>query len=380
MEWKRSGAVLLFAVLIGSGCGLVPGKRNFRPEPEIASPQEAKTLADDARHSGFSYTGLAFYNGKLYASSSIGLLEYEGGKLSKLYRWGNGQFDVIEELASDKANGFLWASHSESRKFVRFDGANWSFVDLPAVAGGYSRGEALRGFDHFGTNAGFWLHNAAGAWRWSNGSWVLEVSAPTKNCSEAVADDENDIRCFAAGVPVGGKILTIMHRERIHENRALVDTSVPNPSDRVYFRSGSKWREVPGGPAVNFVTEKVVVTDDAAFIKSFYGELFRVTDTEITAIEPLGEVEAMTATTSGNLLVSFRNVGIHEYVDGWVKRFPPPYGPDEPEHFTHLAESDGKVAIAISAHRDKNFRALGETALWISEGGELKAAPFVGTK
>ncbi len=334
-------------------------------------------------HSGFSYTGLAFFNGRLYASSSIGLLEYENGKLSHLYRWNDGKYDwtnetfeVIEDIALDKSHHSLWFFHSRFGKFIRFDGENWYFVDLPQIIGGYSRGDMLKGFNAFSTDSAFWFNIAGEAWRLNadKSSWNRQVRAPEKNCV-VTTDTTMDIRCFVGIAPLQDKVLSIMHREYISGFGNPTIGEIKLLPDRVYYEQNQNWQEVlPKDSVDDFVTKEVVAGKNAAFVKTWYGTLFRVTDVEITKIGTLGEVEAMTTTTAGNLLVSFRNNGIYEYDDKWQKRFPSPYSTNEPKHFTHLAESNGQIAIAINSERDGNFNALGQTTLWISDGNELRIA------
>jgi hypothetical protein len=372
----------LLALLLFS-CRVLPPNQVDSPNPKIISTRKAQKLANTAPHSGFSYTGLSFFNGRLYASSSIGLLEYENGKLSHLYRWQDRKYDwtdkpfeAVGDIAFDKSHQSLWFFHHKIGKFIRFDGENWHFVDLPQIVNGYSRGDMLKGFNVFSTDSAFWFNIVGEAWRWNadKNSWNLQVTSVEKNCF-VTTDTTIDTRCIAGIVPLQDKVLSIMHRQYMSEFGNPTTGKQKLLPDRVYYEKNGNWQEVlPKDSANDFVTKEVIAGKNAAFVKTWYGTLFRVTDAEITKIETLGEIEAMTTTTAGNLLVSFRNNGIYEYEDEWQKRFPSPYSTNEPEHFTHLAESNGQIAIAISSERDKNFKYLGQTTLWITDGNELRIA------
>jgi hypothetical protein len=200
-------------------------------------------------------------------------------------------------------------------------------------------------------------------------------------CEVVVNPAESDLGCFAGIAPLKNAVLVFMHREF----RSPFDDSPPSgdskpPSDRVYYKQDGGWHEVPGKSAVDFVIKDIVVGDEAAYIKTIYGELFRVTRSEITRLETLGTVEAMTVTSAGNLLAAFRNNGIYEYKDGWQKKFESPYAAAEPDHHASLAEDSGRIAFSISSERELSGPgAVGprRTALWISDGTELKPASTV---
>ncbi|MCA1638154.1 MAG: hypothetical protein LC768_07435, partial [Acidobacteria bacterium] len=296
--------VLSLISLLVIGCDLVPQTQSNSPNPRVIPPEKVSRIAKNLPYAEFSYTGLAFFEGKLYASSVIGLLEFEKGKLSNLYQWTNEDYDVVEDLSFDKANHSLWMFRSKKRKLIRFDGKSWNFVDLPKVAGGYTRGDMLKSFNGFSTDSAFWLNVAGEAWRWNadSNTWTRQVGASEKDCY-VTTDTNVDTRCFASIAPVQDRVLSIMHREYISGFGNPTVGKVKPPSDRVYYWENDKWQEViPKDSVVDFVTKEVVVGKDAAFIKTWYGKLFRVTASEIVPIETLGEVEKMITTTSGNFL------------------------------------------------------------------------------
>src|SRR5687767_8075525 len=107
---------LLFSLLI-YGCHSASQRQSkSSSNPQIISPQKVAEIAEDLpSYVRFSYSGLVYFNGKLYASSNIGLLEYENGELVSLYKWYN-KDDVISGPWFDKANNLLWCFHNGINK------------------------------------------------------------------------------------------------------------------------------------------------------------------------------------------------------------------------------------------------------------------------
>jgi hypothetical protein len=96
--------------------------------PQIKSPQEASTLIRTLPgYARFGYTGLGFLDAKLYASTNIGLLEFENGNLSRLYSWSN-KDDVVSGPWMDRAHQSLWIFHDGLRRLMRFDGKSWRYA------------------------------------------------------------------------------------------------------------------------------------------------------------------------------------------------------------------------------------------------------------
>lgn len=353
--------------------------RSVSPQPEIVDSRAGFRLSRMAAGSRFSYTDLSFYGGKLYAGSTIGLLEYDSGRLTKLLRWTNETFDVVDRVWADNVNGNLWLDHSRLGKLVRFDGNTWSFVDYPEkLSGGYTRGDMLQSFKTTNGKTSFWIHGANDAWRWraDRQSWSREPNAPEKDCHVTTETHAKDIRCFAALLPLSESVVTIMHREYMSSFDFYGDptkSAAPKPpSDRVYLRHGDDWKEISTETAVDFVTEDFVVGQNEIFVLTIYDKLFRITTTKIEPLETPGKVEAMTITSSGSLLVSFLGQGIYEYKSAWQKRFDCPYPAGIGEHFSKIAEDSGRVAFAISPHPDKDV----SSTLWLSAGNEMRVVPL----
>jgi hypothetical protein len=369
--------ILTLISFLVSGCNLISQKKFNSSEPQVVSPQKASNVAKSLpRYTGFSYTGLSFFEGKLYASSNIGLLEYESGKLSHLYKWSSDD-DVVEDISFDKANHLLWSFHIGRNKLIRFDGNTWNFVELPKVENGYTRGSILNGFQGFSTEAAFWIQGAKQSWRWNANTniWVSEPM-PKENCY--FERNDKNIRCYISIAPIENSAFIIMRRQFVSDfgNDFSTENPVGTNSDIIYFLQDGEWTEFEDNSGIEFFAKKVISGKNCAYILTEQNELLKLTKSKITLIKSLGEVEAIAATSTGNLLVSFSNNGIYEYIDDWQKKFTSPYSHDESKHFTYLAESNGQVAIATTSMRDKNGKNAGQTMLWISDANELKAVPF----
>ena len=364
MVIKFKSLVAILIALLMCGCNLIARNQLNASSPRIVLAKDVHRIVNAIpSYTRFSYSGLSFFNGKLYASSNIGLLEYNGGTLSQLYKWYD-KDDVISGPWIDRANKSLWVFHNGIGKLIRFDGKNWSAADLPRSREGFSRGDMLRGFQGISTDSAFWLQGSNYAWRWhaSKSAWIVEPVPGTG--------------LFVSIAPIKDKVFVIMRNDYspIIAESPYNRPDKPN-SDAVYFFQNGQWQEI-SNKSGNFFTENIVIAKEAAYIITKDRRLLRLTTSDVSPIESLGEIEAMTVATSGNLLVSFRNNGIYEYSDGWNKRFTSPYPPTEPEHWAYLSESNGQVALAVTSKSQGAGKNAGQTALWISSGSDLKAVPL----
>jgi hypothetical protein len=136
---------------------------------------------------------------------------------------------------------------------------------------------------------------------------------------------------------------------------------------------------VPNKTGINFFIESIAIIKDVAYGRTSNDLVLRITPSEITKLESPGNCEALTTTTSGTILASFRSSGIYEYTDEWHKKFNSPYPSTEAEHWAYIAESDGQVAFAITSKPrlyEGKVKYLGQTTLWLSEGNELRNVPL----
>jgi hypothetical protein len=360
----RTFTVLCLLLILMWGCGLVATNPT---NPRIIAPQQipgiVRTIPSYLR---FEYSGLMFFKGKLYASSNIGLLEYEAGRLSRLYKWSN-RDDVISGPWVDSSHNSLWMLHEGLGKLIRYDGGSWLAIKKPEPEAGLTRGDVLEGFRGVGNSKDFWLEGAGHAWRWLNdkSSWA----------TEPMPDSQDHI---ARIIPTSNRILYVMRNESI-QSWDLDKGPTEAQTDAVYYLEG-QWKLVPNRSRVNYYAEQTVTPGVDGFIRTHKGEVLRVTSSEITLMESPGVCETLAVTSSGRLLASFINLGIYEYGKGWQKKFSAPYPNTEGRHWAYLTEDNNLVAFAISVMPqmvgENRFEYPGQTTLWITNGDGLKAIPL----
>jgi hypothetical protein len=352
--------LIILLLLLVSGYVYVADTKGEGPRPRVVPPQEvSKIIRAIPSYTEFGYSGLCFFNKRLYASSNIGLLEFDGRSLSRLYKWYD-RDDVISGPWLDDADKSVWVMHDGINKLIRYDGNAWSMTELPRPKEGYTRGDMLEGFRGVGTSEGFWLEGGGHAWRWDNLNSVWEPVP--------IPQDYPVVRF----IPLPDiKLMITRHTPP----PSLVSRDEDFQSDTVQFFD-KKWENVTNQTGENFFVEQVVLVNDVVYTRTTKGHILRITPAEITKLDTPGECEAMTVTTSGSLLASFRNSGIYEYRDGWNKKYSSPHPPAGGEHWAYLAESDGRVAFAVSPkpqlHEDR-VKYINQATLWLSEGDELKA-------
>ncbi|MGZ3748870.1 MAG: hypothetical protein ACXVCD_16160 [Pseudobdellovibrionaceae bacterium] len=357
-------SLVLIALLICS-CSFIANAQIGAKPPRVIFPKEVpKVISAIPNYTTFGYSGLSFFNKKLYASSNIGLLEFEGEALSKLYKWYD-RDDVIEGPWLDVANNYIWVLHDGISKLVRYDGKAWEMTEIPRPREDYTRGDILEGFRGVGTPDGFWLEGGRHAWRWVGKKSVWEpIPMPYGGFLVRI-------------IPLKNTMLLIMR----HELMSFQVKGAYFKSDTIHYYAG-QWKEVPNKTGKNFFAEQTTVIGDVGYVLTRDGHIFRVTSSEITRLEAQNDCEAVVTTTSGNLLASFRYGGIYECADGWRSRFPCPYPPTEAEHWTHLSENSGQVAFAIISKPqmagENQWKHPGQTTLWTSSGGELRRVSLGG--
>lgn len=365
---RTLSAVALTAFLITKCISIAEIQATF-PVPQSLPPSEVPRIIQTIpSYAKFGYSGLAFFNGKLFASSNIGLLEYEDGLLSRLYKWDD-KDDVISGPWFDEANRSLWTFHNKTNKLIRFDGKAWNAADLPRSQAGDTRGDMLRGLRGISTATAFWLESSGQAWQWEPGknAWLNE---PTP-----------EVGLFAGLAPLKDrKFLIMRHRYVSYLAESPLNRPDKPNSDVPYFLQDGQWRELRGKSDIRFFTKDIVGSKDSTYILAEDGRLLRLTSSEITPVEVPGEVEAMTVTTARHLIVAIRNKGIYEYSDSWQKKFSHPYPLPDGEHRSYLAESEGQVAFAITSKAkmvsQEKWENNGRTTLWVSMGTGLREIPL----
>jgi hypothetical protein len=326
-------------------------------------------------------TGLVFSNGKLYLSTSIGIVEIADEKPKNLIKWFSGGIDTVEGLSVDKATGNVWGYHSRLDKLVRFDGKDWSSLKSPWSGISSARSERYGRVQGFSSDLGFWMQNGDRAWkREADNTWIQQ-DVPSKDCTSVKDPTDPDPGCYVSIAPIASGVLLVMHSGYIGSYFDLPNPRGPKPPpDRLFYLDKRGWSEIiSDGASEDFVTKRIVVGDKCAYGLSYYGTLWKISSVGVNKIDLIGEVEAMTTTTTGNLLVSFRDKGVYEYQNGWQKRFDSPYPAGLPDHIAFLSESNGQVAFSIESKSSPGPygpQFSEGPRVWISDANRLQTVPL----
>ncbi|MEO6995357.1 MAG: hypothetical protein ABI273_17255 [Lacunisphaera sp.] len=328
--------------------------------PEIIAPEKIPSLIHRLpAYAGFGYSGATYFQGKLYVSSNIGLLTIDSGKIESLLQWT--KFDaVIEGPWLDKANHVLWAQAANDESLLRFDGSQWTRMSLPEPPTGYSRGDVMNGFSGRSTPQSFWISGGNCIWHWEPGSksWSLETppSLPEGSAVKAFFG-WNETKVFLTrdgyqrGITTGG-----------------------NPAT-VHVFDGT-WKKYSG---IDADVKESVQTDLFGFVRTQDGLVFQIDRDRMIKLDGPGHCEAIALTSRGNVLASFGSLGVFERLGNkWEKRAESPYSPEEGEHWAHLAEAEGEIALATSevpqlvpGSSDK-FVHSGTAGIWITRNGKFE--------
>jgi hypothetical protein len=359
-------SLTLILLLLTSTVPLRPETPNTGPPSVLPASKVRSLIQQIPEYTSFSYSGMAFFKGKLYVTTNIGLLELERGRISKVYRVQK-QYSVVSGPWFDGADELLWMVDDQTHELLSFDGTNWRRVPMTwPEKGFYTRGEVFEGVKAVGNAHGFWMVAASNVWRWDAASkrWRGEPS-PQKT----VGDD------IIGALPVEGKLLFLVRHQRW--GRLLVRPGGEFKSDSVSLFDGN-WRDIPnrGG---RFLAEQWVVARDAGYIRSDDGTLLQVTTRGITKVDAPGKCEALTISSAGILLASIRVKGIYEHTGQWKLRASSPYTSGSGDYWGYLAEGAGELAYAVTAKPVMDKEHSGErnvkwiknapTTLWVAATG-----------
>ncbi len=330
------------------GCGTLSNE-NILPTPHVAPSTKSILQNGWFDDTPFWFSGLAFFDGHLYASSSRGLIKLSEGKISHVYQWSNVN-EVTEEVFFDKANNLLWFRHVGLKKFIHFDGSNWVFVPLPINETTLSRGDVLRGFRLFSTSDTLFLQGREDLWEWNikENNWQ-RLQMPKLNCH---SDDSStaDIRCFVDIASTNNNLFAIIRRSYVFRLDGVMSRAEPTEkdSDIVLVRQDNEWNEISNQSGNYFFAKEVINGQNSVFILTYRNEIINISENGIALIKPPGKVQVLTSRADDSLLVSIENDGIYEYDGRWRKLFDSPYPSDIGEHFSYLAERGGKIVFAIN--------------------------------
>jgi hypothetical protein len=330
-------------------------------DPTVIAPEQIPGLVRKLPdYAGFGYSGAAYFQGKLYVSSNIGLLVLKDHRIEALLQWTKSDA-VIEGPWLDEANQSLWVQAATDASLLRFDGMQWTRMALPKPpAGFYTRGDMLTGFSGRSTSHMFWVVGGNSVWRWQpdDSTWSFEPLPPMPDGSAMLAYFN------------WGDNPTYLARDGYAKG-----FETENNTATVYRLLQREWQTYKGR---NVNARDTVQTELSGFVRGETGELFAVTPEQMTVMETPGPCDAITRTTNGTLLASFGAAGVYEYVENkWTLRVSSPFPADAAEHWTHLAESDGEITLATSqvpqlvSGTDK-FVHSGTAGIWITVKGKFQ--------
>jgi hypothetical protein len=255
----------LVALLIGFVIYLAQAPSSGPPAVLPATKLSAmiKALPD---YTNFAYSGLAFYKGKLYVATNLGLLELEQGRAVSLYRFQK-RYSVVSGPWLDEANQLLWVMDEETRELLNYNGSVWHRVGLAKPPKGYySRGDALEGVRPIGNKDAFWLASGGGVWRWdpANDRWTIP---PMPTLDSQYAD------AIIGVLPLDSKLLFIVRHEVLS---FLVKDGQDFASDTIVTDDGG-WHTVANETGLKFFADSWAVTDQGGYLCTRNGLLLRVT-------------------------------------------------------------------------------------------------------
>lgn len=307
----------------------------------------------------FSYTGLAYFDGKLYAGTNVGLLEIEGDHVTRLFctqKWDS----VVSGPWVDVADHLLWLMDDHTHELLSFGGGQWNRVAMPTPGKGYySRGDVLEGVRPLGNPRGFWMASASSAWKWDNGArhWNME-NMPGLAMTADRSDD------LIGVLPVGGQLLLILRHEPL---AFLVKPDEEFQSDSVMIKGGD-WHDIPTRQPLRFFAEQWVVAGDSGYVCTRTGSVLRVTTQAISLVDTPDACETLAIGPGDVLLGSFRTKGVYQS-DGvsWKLQAIHPYPSGAGQYWTHLSASGKQMALMIEAMPGS----AAPTSLWVSHGNNF---------
>ncbi|HXM09730.1 MAG TPA: hypothetical protein VN946_07285 [Terriglobales bacterium] len=342
-----------------------PNSGSPRALPGAAFNGIVRRLPD---YASFSLTGAAYFDNRLYIGSNVGLLEIENGSVARLFQMQKSD-SVVSGPWFDRSDHLLWVMDEHTHELLNFNGSIWQRVAMPQPPKGYySRGEVLEGIKPVGTNAGFWVAAAGGAWRWSatTRNWMVEPEPPPMSVDDSVL----------GALPIQGGIAYIVRHELLP---FLLRPGQPFKSDTITLVNGSGPHELSVREGVSFLAEMWTVANASAYICDRDGRMLIVSPSEVTPIPTPGGCEAVAVDEQGNLVASFRGHGIFRFTGSeWRLLSSPMPGSGQGEYWAYVAINNDEIAYVTDAKpvvdeqtshgRNMHWKRNAETAAWILWG------------
>jgi hypothetical protein len=321
-------------------------------------------------YASFSLTGAAYFDNRLYVGSNVGLLEIQNGAVARLFQAQKSD-SVVSGPWFDRSDHLLWVMDEHTHELLNFNGSSWQRIAMPQPPKGYySRGEVLEGAKPVGTDAGFWISAAGGAWRWNakTNNWTAEPVPPLMSVDDSVL----------GALPIQGGMAYIVRHELLP---FLIQPGQQFKSDTITLVNSSGPHELPVKEGISFLAEIWTVANASGYICDRDGGILIVSPSEFAPIPAPGACEAVAVDEQGNLVASFRGHGIFRFVGSeWRLLSPSMPHSGQGEYWAYLAISNAEAAYVTDAKpvvdkqrsrgTDMHWKRNAETAAWIIRGGQ----------
>jgi hypothetical protein len=336
--------------MTAAGCG-----RFSDDQPQVLHPSKiAEAVASIPKYTELGFSGLASHSGKVYATSNIGILEIQDGRIIALYRW-HPKDPVVEGPWPNLNDGSLLFHDPPGERFLSCKSGEWSTLPLPNTQ--LSRKDMLLGFRGYSNRSEFWMVCGRNLWSLVNSRWVDCPSPPAR---EAIA----------ALIPFKDTLVAVSRNEPFTEWEKSLESN--ERFDAIYKFANAAWAEllVDG---FRFHAKDVVSSESRAFILTRTGEILELSsDLKLSRLQVPGPSEAICVTSKGFLVSSVPGLGIYEYDKDWVRICRYPFGPDEGKHEAFVTEAAGAVILATNSITRLDKPSTGTTSLWFSKDSHLE--------
>jgi hypothetical protein len=372
-NFRQRGAfgILILVVFGGLGSAILAMRPNTGPPDVLPASEIPKLVSALPPYAPFAFSGLAYFHGKLYVTSNIGLIEVVEGQPTQVYRVQR-DYSVVSGPWVDDKNQLLWIQDEQTQALLRFDGRHWTRTPMPQpVKGYYSRGDVLEGIRMVHDGSTLWMHAGGSAWRWDHGKgqWIM-FPAPLRT---PTVEDANE----TIGVLIVGREPALIVR---HEGLAyLVSEEEEFKTDTIVLASND-WKQIPMDTSLRFFAAHWTTVSETGYLCGRDGRVFKITLERVAGLPAPGKCEALTLI--GDVpVVSFKNKGVFEYSGDWLLRAPYPYTGGG-EYWVHVAAGGGEIAFAVhpkpvverpqTSGSDIKFERNATGGLWLIRGNQVR--------